>query len=140
MGSRSRSRRWWSTCRRSGCRRSDSETRMWMSVQAVLAEKLLGLWSSLYPGLLLMVAACTAISLFSGQACNPGKVWWRNRGLFVDVCYWLALQCIGPYFRTGLLIGIATLATAFASPAEIEAYVHNGRGPVSGLSFWSQAA
>jgi len=113
---------------------------MWMSVQAVLAQKLVDLWSSLYPGMLLMVAACSAISLFSSQACNPGKVWWRNRGLVVDVCYWLTLQCIAPYLRMGLLIAIATLAMAFASPAEIDAYVRNGRGPVSGLSFWSQAA
>jgi len=65
---------------------------MWLSLQGIVAEKLIDLWSSLYPGMLLMVAACTAITLFSSQTCNPGKVWWRNRGLLVDVCYWLTLR------------------------------------------------
>ena len=112
---------------------------MWVSVQGIVAEKLLGLWSGLYPGLLVMVAACSAITLFSSQACNPEKVWWRNRGLAVDACYWLTLQCIAPYLRMALLIVIATLAMTFASPAEIDAYIHNGRGPIGGLPFWWQA-
>jgi sterol desaturase/sphingolipid hydroxylase (fatty acid hydroxylase superfamily) len=90
--------------------------------------------------MLVMVAACTAFTLFSSQACNPGKVWWRNRGLAVDLCYWVTLQCVAPYFRTGLLILIATFAMAFASPAEIDDYVNNGRGPLSGLPFWWQVA
>ena len=113
---------------------------MWLSVQGIVAEKLLGLWSSLFPGMLVMIAACTAITLFSSQACNPEKVWWRNRGLLVDACYWLTLQLVAPYFRMGLLILIATFAMAFASPAEIDDYVNNGRGPVSGLPFWWQVA
>jgi sterol desaturase/sphingolipid hydroxylase (fatty acid hydroxylase superfamily) len=113
---------------------------MWEGVQGIVAEKLLGLWSSLYPGMLVMIAACTAITLFSSQACNPGKVWWRNRGLLVDVCYWVTLQCLAPYLRMALLIAIATLAMTFASPAEIDDYIRNGRGPVSGMSFGWQVA
>jgi len=113
---------------------------MWLSLQGVVAEKLVDLWSGLYPGMLAMVAACTAISLFSSQACNPGKVWWRNRGLAVDVCYWLTLQCIAPYLRMALLIAIATLAMTFATPAEIDDYINHGRGPAAGLPFWWQVA
>jgi sterol desaturase/sphingolipid hydroxylase (fatty acid hydroxylase superfamily) len=105
----------------------------------IVAEKLLGLWSSLFPGMLAMIAACTVISLFSSQACNPGKMWWRNRGLAVDVCYWLMVQGLAPYFRMGLLILIATLAMPFASVAQVDDYIENGRGPVSLLSFWGQA-
>jgi sterol desaturase/sphingolipid hydroxylase (fatty acid hydroxylase superfamily) len=113
---------------------------MWLSVLRILVDKLLDLWSSLYPGMLVMIAACTAISLLSSQACNPGKVWWRNRGLLVDVCYWLTLQCLAPYLRMGLLIAIATLALTFTSTTEIDDYIHHGRGPVAALSFWSQVA
>ena len=113
---------------------------MWGNVQGIVAENLLRLWSSLYPGMLVMIAACTALALFSGQACNPGKVWWRNRGLLVDVCYWVTLQCLAPYLRMALLIAIATLAMTFASAAEIDDYIRNGRGPVSGLPFWGQVA
>ncbi len=111
---------------------------MWLNVQGIVAEKVLDLWSSLYHGMLVMIAACTAGTLFSSQACNPGKVWWRNRGLLVDLCYWVTLQCVAPYFRMALLILIATFAMVFASPAEIDAYVTHGHGPVSGLSFWTQ--
>jgi sterol desaturase/sphingolipid hydroxylase (fatty acid hydroxylase superfamily) len=113
---------------------------MWLSVQRILVDKLLDLWSSLYPGMLLMIAACTTISLLSSQACNPGKVWWRNRGLLVDICYWLTLQCLAPYLRMGLLIAIATLALTFTSAAEIDDYIHHGRGPIAALSFWWQIA
>jgi sterol desaturase/sphingolipid hydroxylase (fatty acid hydroxylase superfamily) len=113
---------------------------MWLSLQGIVAQKLVDLWSSLYPGMLAMVAACTAISLFSSQACNPGKVWWRNRGVVVDVCYWLTLQCLAPYLRMGLLIAIATLAMTFATAAEIDDYIHHGHGPLAGLSFWWQVA
>src|SRR5690349_10118367 len=113
---------------------------MWASLQGIVTDNLLGLWSSLYPGMLIMVAACTAIALFSSQACNAGKVWWRNRGLLVDVCYWVTLQCLAPYLRMALLIAIATLAMTFASQAEIDDYLRNGRGPVAGLPFWGQVA
>ncbi len=113
---------------------------MWVGFQAIVTDRLLGLWSSIYPGMLLMIAACTALALFSGQACNPGKVWWRSRDLLLEIGYFITLQCIAPYLSRGLLIAIATLAMTFASPDEIADYVQNGRGPVSGLPFWWQVA
>jgi hypothetical protein len=44
----------------------------------------------------------TALSLFSSQACNPDKRWWRNPGLFTDMCYFLVVPFIAPYMRMGL--------------------------------------
>jgi len=110
------------------------------NLQGALAGNLLDFWSSAYPSILVMLVACTVLSLFSAQACNPGKVWWRNRGLLVDVCYWLTLQFLAPYLRAALLIAIATVAVAFASPAELDDYLRNGRGLLSGVPFWWQAA
>jgi sterol desaturase/sphingolipid hydroxylase (fatty acid hydroxylase superfamily) len=106
----------------------------------VVTDKLLALWSSRYPGMLAMITACTVLCLFSSQACNPGKVWWRNRGLLVDVCYWVALQCLAPYLRMGLMVAIAVVCMAFVSAADLNAYINNGRGPLSADSFWTQAA
>ena len=106
----------------------------------VLTDKLLAIWSSVYPGMLAMIAVCTVLCLFSSQACNPGKVWWRNRGLLVDMCYWIALQCLAPYFRMGLMVAIAVACMAFVSAADLNDYISNGRGPISVFSFWSQAA
>jgi sterol desaturase/sphingolipid hydroxylase (fatty acid hydroxylase superfamily) len=106
----------------------------------VLTDKLLAIWSSVYPGMLAMITVCTVLCLFSSQACNPGKVWWRNRGLLVDMCYWIALQCLAPYFRMGLMVAIAVACMAFVSAADLNDYISNGRGPISVLSFWPQVA
>lgn len=113
---------------------------MLKSLQGLLADNLLDFWSSAYPSILVVLVACTALSLFSAQACNPGKVWWRNRGLVVDVCYWLMLQFLAPYLRAALLIAIATAAMAFASPAQLDDYLRNGRGLLHGVPFWWQVA
>jgi sterol desaturase/sphingolipid hydroxylase (fatty acid hydroxylase superfamily) len=113
---------------------------MLSGVQEALTVKLLDVLSSLVPGALLMAVVCTALCLFSSQACDPEKVWWKNRGLLVDVCYWLTVQCLAPYIRTGLLIAFATLAMAFLSADELDSYISNGRGPLGSFSFWPQVA
>src|SRR6267142_3823204 len=106
----------------------------------LLAAKLLDLLSGSLASIAMMAALCTALCLFSSQACNPGKVWWRNRGLLVDTCYWLTVQFLAPYIRTGLLIAFATLAMAFVTAEELNAYINNGRGPLGAFSFWWQVA
>ena len=109
-------------------------------ISDALTDKLLGIWSSIYPGMLVMIAACSVLCLFSSQACNPGKTWWRNRGLVVDLCYWIALQCLAPYIRMGLMVAIAVACMAFVSAADVSDYIEKGRGPFSVFSFWPQAA
>jgi len=113
---------------------------MLSGVPELVAAKLLELVSGSLAIILLMAAFCTALCLFSSQACNPGKVWWRNRGLVVDACYWITVQFLAPYLRTGLLIAFATFAMAFVSAPELESYIEHGRGPLGSFSFWSQVA
>ena len=105
-----------------------------------LTDILLAVRASAFPGMAVMVVACSAISLFESQACNPGKVWWRNRGLVVDVCYWITMYCIGPYLRTGLIVGIAALCMTFVSADRINHYIDDGSGPLAAVSFWWQLA
>ena len=106
----------------------------------LIAAKLIGVLSSLLPSALIMAAICTALALFSSQACNPGKVWWRNRGLVTDLWYWLVIPFLAPYIRMGLLIAIAALAMAFMTEDQLNDYIANGPGPVGVLGFWGQAA
>jgi sterol desaturase/sphingolipid hydroxylase (fatty acid hydroxylase superfamily) len=107
---------------------------------ALLATKLIDVMSSLLPSALAMAAVCTALCLFSSQACNPGKVWWRNRGLVTDLWYWLIIPFLAPYLRMGLLIGLAAFAMAFTTADELNSYIVNGHGPLGALPFWWQAA
>lgn len=106
----------------------------------LIAAKLFGVLSSLLPSALIMAAICTALALFSSQACNPGKVWWRNRGLITDLWYWLLIPFLAPYIRMGLLVAIAALAMAFVTEDQLNDYIANGHGPAGTLGFWGQAA
>jgi sterol desaturase/sphingolipid hydroxylase (fatty acid hydroxylase superfamily) len=106
----------------------------------IVADKLLAVFSIGFPAMLVMAVVSTVFCLCSSQACNPGKVWWRNGGLVVDVCYCVTLQYIAPYLRMGLVVGIATLCMAFVSAEQLDAYINRGGGPISTYSFWWQAA
>jgi hypothetical protein len=59
------------------------------------------LWSFL-PSATAFAIAFTVLSLFSGQACNPGRTWWRNPGLLTDLCYLVIVPFIAPYLRMSL--------------------------------------
>src|SRR3954463_12593101 len=94
----------------------------------------------LAPSTLAMAAICTALYFVSGQACNPGKAWWRNRGLITDAWYWLVIPFLSPYIRTLLLVGIAAFSLPFVTQQQISDYVTDGYGPASALGFWGQVA
>lgn len=106
----------------------------------ILTHKLLDLVSGAYPNIVVVAAICTALTLFSSQACNPGKVWWRSRDLLIDACYWLTIQIIGPYIRTGLLVAFATVIMCFTSADALNSYIDHGKGPIGAASFWWQVA
>jgi sterol desaturase/sphingolipid hydroxylase (fatty acid hydroxylase superfamily) len=106
----------------------------------IVATKLVGLVAGLLPSMLTMVALCTVLAFFSSQACNPGKAWWRNRGLLLDIGYCVTLQCLAPYLRIGLMIAIATLCMAFVSAQQLDDYIHKGGGLFAAYPFWWQAA
>ena len=106
----------------------------------ILTSRLTGVWPDFLVSITLMVAISSALCLFSSQACNPGRVWWRNPGLVTDICYWLVVQALAPFMRMGLLMALAVLALAFVSQDELNDYLVNGRGPLGALPFWGQVA
>ena len=52
-----------------------------------IVGKILETLSVVLPGAIGCAIVLLILSLFSSQACNPGKTWWRNPGLFTDACY-----------------------------------------------------
>jgi sterol desaturase/sphingolipid hydroxylase (fatty acid hydroxylase superfamily) len=82
----------------------------------------------------------TVLSLFSSQACNPGRAWWRNPGLFTDLCYLVIVPFVSPYLRVSLMILGAGLLSGVMTAQEIADYIEHGRAPLAGLPFWGQVA
>ena len=80
----------------------------------------------------------TALTLAKSWACNPDRPWWRSRDLLTDTHYFFLVPVIGPYARTITLLLIATLMQTFMSPADVMAYLNQGRGPVSHFPLWAQ--
>jgi sterol desaturase/sphingolipid hydroxylase (fatty acid hydroxylase superfamily) len=82
--------------------------------------------------------AFAVLSLFSSQACNPGRPWWRNPGLATDICYMLIIPFVAPYMRISLMIAGAALLSGVMTAQEISDYFELGRGPLATLPFWAQ--
>jgi len=92
------------------------------------------------PSAIVFAIIFTALSLFTTQACNPGRVWWRNPGLVTDLCYLVIIPFIAPYMRMSLMIAGAALLSGVMTTQDIADYFNNGRGPLAGLPFWGQVA
>ena len=80
----------------------------------------------------------SVLSLFSSQACNPGRTWWRNPGLFTDICYMVIIPFMAPYLRMSLLVTGAGVLASVTTTEQIADYFERGRGPLAGLPFWGQ--
>jgi sterol desaturase/sphingolipid hydroxylase (fatty acid hydroxylase superfamily) len=95
------------------------------------------LWSVL-PSATAFAIAFTVLSLFSGEACNPGRTWWRNPGLLTDFCYLVIVPFMAPYLRMSLMVAGAALLSGVMTTQDIADYFEHGRGPLAGLPFWGQ--
>ncbi|WP_330083409.1 sterol desaturase family protein [Methylocystis iwaonis] len=84
-----------------------------------LSSEILSALQNMTTSLLAGGAIFTALALVPGVACNPGKPWWRNRGLATDGCY-LALNAIlAMYLSTAVAIALALTLTLFLPAVEI---------------------
>jgi sterol desaturase/sphingolipid hydroxylase (fatty acid hydroxylase superfamily) len=95
---------------------------------------------AILPSALIYAAIFTLLAMVSRFACNPGKTWWRSRGLVTDLCYWIVTALFLPYMRVGVLGAVAILLTRITDPNELATYITQGRGPFGGLGFWTQVA
>src|SRR5258707_5295785 len=82
----------------------------------------------------------SVLSLFSSQACNPGRTWWRNPGLFTDICYMVIIPFMAPYLRMSLLVTGAGVLASVTTTAQIADYFERGRGPLPVLPVLRQVA
>lgn len=94
-------------------------------------------WNTL-PSAIGFAIVFSVLSIFSSEACNPGRTWWRNPGLFTDICYMVVIPFLSPYLRTSLMVAGAGLLTGIMTTQEIADYFGRGRGPLAGLPFWGQ--
>src|SRR5260370_30131064 len=70
------------------------------------------------------------LSLFSSQACNPGRTWWRNPGLATDICYMVIVPFVAPYLRMSLMVmGAGLLAGGMTHPQNSHYFLHGRRPP-----------
>lgn len=106
----------------------------------LIVQHILNAYAHQLPWMLGLAVLFTVLTVFQSQTSSPGKVWWRNPGLVTDVTYALLHGIVGPYFRIPALIIVTILLTGVLPPTEVATYFKEGRGPLSGLSFWWQAA
>jgi sterol desaturase/sphingolipid hydroxylase (fatty acid hydroxylase superfamily) len=73
------------------------------------------------------------------SACNPGRPWWRKRGIVTDVLYWFLIPLGARFVRIGLMVmGAALLFDIHGAEALIKFY-DNGFGPLAKMPLWLQA-
>lgn len=105
---------------------------------ALVFSYLWSLYASQMPVLLGFAALFTFLTLFESQASTPGKYWWNNPGLGTDVTYFVLHSALASYFRLPVMLMFVFFLQQSMSPAEIDDYFRNGRGPLSALPFWAQ--
>jgi sterol desaturase/sphingolipid hydroxylase (fatty acid hydroxylase superfamily) len=98
-------------------------------------------WSSVVlPNTIAFAVIFAALTPFPSLACNPGKPWWRNRGLLTDLCYCFILPLFIPYMRLALLILGGGLIAWFVGAEKFGDAFGQGYGPLGGLPLWGQVA
>jgi sterol desaturase/sphingolipid hydroxylase (fatty acid hydroxylase superfamily) len=80
-----------------------------------------------------------ALTPFPSLACNPGKPWWRKRGLLTDLCYCFILPFFTPYMRIVLLMVGLGLVAFFVDRQKVADSLGSGFGPLGALPLWAQA-
>jgi sterol desaturase/sphingolipid hydroxylase (fatty acid hydroxylase superfamily) len=105
-----------------------------------MAHQILGTLSVVTPGAIACATVMLVLGRFSSQACNPGRIWWRNSGLLTDACYFIVVPFIAPYMRAALLIAGATVLAWVMKGQDVSDFLQHGGGPLSGLLFWQQVA
>jgi sterol desaturase/sphingolipid hydroxylase (fatty acid hydroxylase superfamily) len=98
-------------------------------------------WSSVVlPNTIAFAVIFAALTLFPSVACNPGKPWWRSRGLLTDLSYCFILPLFVPYMRLASLILGGGLIAWFVGVEKFGDAFGQGYGPLGGLPLWGQVA
>ena len=71
-------------------------------------------------------------------ACNPGRPWWRKRGLVTDLCYAFILPLLNRFVSLAFLVTGAVVLFGITDGKEMAAFYENGHGPLAQLPVWAQ--
>jgi len=92
------------------------------------------------PVIACLIVFFSAWTILESQHASPGKAWWRNKDLPVDVAFGLLNILIGPYLMVPTLLVFMILLSGVMTAQETMDYFAGGRGPLSALPFWWQLA
>jgi sterol desaturase/sphingolipid hydroxylase (fatty acid hydroxylase superfamily) len=113
---------------------------MMMDFLVVLGGKVQFVLVAIGPSVVAFAVVLAALTPFPTLACNPGKPWWRNRGLITDLCYCFILPLFTPYMRLAPLMLGGALIIWLADVQDLDAFFTGGHGPIAALAFWLQCS
>jgi sterol desaturase/sphingolipid hydroxylase (fatty acid hydroxylase superfamily) len=104
-----------------------------------LLRKVFDVYKEQLPIILGLAVAFAVMTVFKSHAANPGKVWWKSRGLPTDVSYALIHGIVGPYFKLpAIVIVYVLLSSTVMAQDDVADFFKNGGGPLRNLPFWGQ--
>jgi len=110
-----------------------------------MSEEIIALIESIGTTLLKLVPIAIALGgvfavLSFFWACNPGRPWWRKRGLVTDICYWLVIPLAARFLRIGALVIGAAAVFGVTDAQGLITFYADGHGPLARLPLAAQAA
>jgi sterol desaturase/sphingolipid hydroxylase (fatty acid hydroxylase superfamily) len=114
-------------------------------MRAFMSEEIIALIESVGTTLLKLVPIAIALGgvfavLSFFWACNPGRPWWRKRGLVTDICYWFVIPLVARFLRIGALVIGAAAIFGVTNAQGLIAFYEDGHGPLARLPLAAQAA
>ena len=107
----------------------------WTFVREASWQFVLTLWHVL-PWLAGMGLAFSVLTLFF--PCNPGKPWWKKRGLGTDLAYWIFAPVFSRYMRIWVTVLGTMLFFGITDGQAIVAFYDHGHGWIGQLPLWAQ--
>ena len=70
--------------------------------------------------------------------CNPGRPWWRKRGLGTDLAYWIFVPVFSRYLRIWVTVLGTMLLFGITDGDAIVRFYDHGHGVLGRLPLWQQ--
>jgi sterol desaturase/sphingolipid hydroxylase (fatty acid hydroxylase superfamily) len=107
----------------------------WAFIAEASWQFVLTLWHVL-PWLAGMGVVFSLLSLVS--PCNPGRSWWKKRGLGTDLTYWIAAPVFSRYMRIWVTVLGTMLIFGITDGQQIADFYDHGHGLVGHWPLWAQ--
>ena len=70
--------------------------------------------------------------------CNPGKPWWKKRGLATDCAYWIFTPVFSRYLRIWVTVMGTMLIFGITNGDAIARFYDHGHGAIGRMPLWEQ--